>query len=215
MKEKSYNKEKYSFDDFVEIVERLTGENGCPWDKEQTHKSIRINMIEEAYEAVDAIDRGDKNAIIEELGDVLLQPVLHADIAKRRGDFSVNDVISAICKKLYQRHTHIFGKDTAKNAADALNFWQAAKEKENKQKEKSSPPQTFSSAIKAQKLFKRQAKEKAINKEETKKRLLECLENTKNNVGEFLFLAVGLSALEGFDAEVELNEYCKRVESRE
>jgi len=122
------NKDSYSFEDLVMLVAFLTGENGCPWDKVQTHKSIRGNMLEEANEAVAAIDEEDSEGLKEELGDVLLQSVLHSDIAKRAGMFDINDVISVLCKKIITRHTHVFGADKALTPEDAIAFWKKAKE---------------------------------------------------------------------------------------
>ena len=125
---------KKTFYDVVELVAMLTGKNGCPWDKEQTHKSIRKNMLEEAAEAAEAIDSEDIGSLIEELGDVLLQPVFHADIARRAGNFSIDDITTALYNKIYSRHTHVFGGDKALTAEDALAFWQAAKKKEKEEK---------------------------------------------------------------------------------
>ncbi|MCL2555980.1 MAG: nucleotide pyrophosphohydrolase [Firmicutes bacterium] len=120
-------KEKYSFDELVELVSFLTSEHGCPWDKVQTHNSIRGNMLEEANEAVEAIDSGDMDNLKKELGDVLLQSVLHSDIAKRAGEFDIGDVISSLCKKIINRHTHVFGSDKAYSAEEAMEFWKKAK----------------------------------------------------------------------------------------
>ncbi|MCL2370263.1 MAG: MazG family protein [Firmicutes bacterium] len=121
---------KYSFDDLLEIVARLSAPDGCPWDREQTHQSICSNTIEEAYEVVDAIDKNDKIALIEELGDLLLQSVFHSDIAKRAGNFDMDDVLTVICDKLISRHSHIFGNDKATNAGDSISVWEKNKEKE-------------------------------------------------------------------------------------
>jgi len=120
-------KDKYSFEELVGLVAFLTGEHGCPWDKVQTHKSIRGNMLEEASEAVDAIDSGDMTALKKELGDVMLQSVLHSDIAKRAGEFDIGDVITSLCRKIIDRHTHVFGVDKAATAEEAMEFWKRAK----------------------------------------------------------------------------------------
>ena len=102
------NKESYSIDDLIKIMEVLRSEGGCPWDREQTHKSIRNNLIEETYEAVEGIDNGDDEILKEELGDVLLQVVFHARIAQEENSFDINDVSDGVCKKLILRHPHIF-----------------------------------------------------------------------------------------------------------
>ena len=121
---------KYSIDDLRDIMVQLRGENGCPWDKVQTHQSIKKSMIEECYEAIDALDSGDDHAFANELGDVLLQVVFHARIAEERGAFDFDDVVNEICTKLITRHTHVFGKDNAVSAEEALGQWEKNKKKE-------------------------------------------------------------------------------------
>lgn len=123
---------RFDFSDLEEILIRLRGEGGCEWDRAQTHESIRINLIEEAYELVEAIDLANKAMLLEETGDVLLQAVFHTQIAKESGEFNYSDMLSAVCKKLIDRHTHIFGTNHANNAEEALNFWTEAKKKEKK-----------------------------------------------------------------------------------
>lgn len=121
---------KYSIDDLRDIMVQLRGENGCPWDKVQTHQSIKKSMIEECYEAIDALDSGDDHAFANELGDVLLQVVFHARIAEERGAFDFDDVVNEICTKLITRHTHVFSKDNAVSAEEALGQWEKNKKKE-------------------------------------------------------------------------------------
>lgn len=116
----------------IEIVATLRGENGCQWDKEQTHKSLRPNMLEEAYEAVDAIDDNDMANLREELGDVLLQVVLHAQIAKDEGDFDIEDVAKELGDKLVHRHPHVFGDAKVNSTDDILNAWDRLKKEEKK-----------------------------------------------------------------------------------
>ena len=121
---------KYTIEDLRDILIRLRGENGCPWDRVQTHQSIKKSMIEECYEAIDALDSGDDHAFANELGDVLLQVAFHARLAEERGAFDFDDVVREICEKLITRHTHVFGKDTAANAEEALGQWEKNKKKE-------------------------------------------------------------------------------------
>ena len=121
---------KYTIDDLLDIMATLRSENGCPWDKVQTHQSIKKSMIEECYEAIDALDSGDDHAFANELGDVLLQVVFHARIAEERGAFNFDDVVNEICTKLITRHTHVFGKDKAVSAEEALGQWEKNKKKE-------------------------------------------------------------------------------------
>jgi len=115
--------EKTMLNRLLEIMDTLLGENGCPWDREQTHQSLRANMLEECNEAIEAIDKSDMEALKEELGDVLLQVIFHAKIAEKAGHFSLQDVITVLAEKLTSRHTHIFGEDKATTAEDALRIW--------------------------------------------------------------------------------------------
>ena len=123
-------KEKYTIDDLIAILKRLREPDGCPWDRVQTHQSIKKSMIEETYEAIDALDFGDDKAFANELGDVLLQVVFHAEIASERGAFDFSDVVTEICTKLITRHTHVFGEGSAGNEAEALANWEKNKKKE-------------------------------------------------------------------------------------
>ncbi len=127
-------KEKYGFNDLLEIMAKLRGEGGCPWDREQTHKSLRIYMIEETYEVLEALDAGDKDKFCNELGDLLLQIVFHAQIAKENGDFDIGDVTTEVCRKLISRHPHIFGDVRADTADKVIENWEAIKKKEKKLK---------------------------------------------------------------------------------
>lgn len=126
--------ERYGFDELVEIMHILQGPDGCPWDKEQTHESLRPFMLEETYEAIDAINAGDTDHLYDELGDILMQVVMHAEIGKNHGEFDIGDALTAICEKMIQRHTHIFGADSAENAEEVLDLWARNKMKERGQK---------------------------------------------------------------------------------
>lgn len=123
---------RFDFADLEQIMHRLRADDGCEWDKAQTHESIRINLIEEAYELVEAIDCKDAEMMKEEAGDVLMQAMFHAEIAQKNGEFDYIDMVSGLCRKLIDRHTHIFGNNHANNAEDALVFWNEAKKKEKK-----------------------------------------------------------------------------------
>lgn len=144
----------------VDIIAVLRGENGCPWDKEQTHKSLRPNMLEEAYEAVDAIDDADISNLREELGDVLLQVVLHAQIAKDNGEFDIEDIAKELSAKLIHRHPHIFGDVHVESADDVMVNWDKLK-KEEKTYRKSildGIPKSQSALMSAQKISKKVVK---------------------------------------------------------
>jgi len=125
--------DSYGLNDLREIMALLRGEQGCPWDREQTHQSIRRNMLEEAYEACEAIDEKDDDHLKEELGDVLLQVVFHCRMAQERGAFTLDEVIDGICKKLIFRHPHVFETAGAENSDGALKNWEGRKREEKGQ----------------------------------------------------------------------------------
>lgn len=115
---------------FEEIIADLRAENGCPWDRKQTHRSLRPHLIEEAYELLDAIESGDPASLKEELGDLLLQVYLHAQIAREEGRFTIDDVAESIIGKIIHRHPHVFGDERAENAGEVLERWEELKKKE-------------------------------------------------------------------------------------
>lgn len=123
-------KKDFTFEEFNGIISTLRGEGGCPWDREQTHDSIKRNLIEEAYEAVEALDSGDKLRFADELGDILLQVVFHSVIGAEEGTFSIQDVLNLVSNKMISRHTHIFGEDKAETSDEVLDTWEKNKLKE-------------------------------------------------------------------------------------
>ena len=210
-------KEKYTVEDLLKIMRILRGENGCPWDKVQTHESIKKNLIEECYEAIDAYDSGDDRAFANELGDVLLQVVFHAVIAKERSAFDFDDILYELCTKLITRHTHVFGEDKAKSAADALGFWEKSKSKEKM--EKKAPlfdvPRGLPALMRTQKI---QKKAKAAGydfgtKDEIASKLIDNIERVKTAketeseslIKDILFDICALSRSLGVDAETALD----------
>lgn len=116
----------------LQIMRRLRGENGCPWDREQTHDTLRPYAIEEAYEVAEAVQNRNIPALVDELGDLLLQVVFHATIAEEAGTFNMNDVIQAICSKMERRHPHVFGDLRVENSAEVLLNWETIKKWEQK-----------------------------------------------------------------------------------
>lgn len=118
------------FDRVVEIMARLRGPEGCPWDREQTRTSLKANLIEEAYEVLEALDAGDPRHLCEELGDLLLQVLFHAQIASELGEFTIGDVLGHLADKLVRRHPHVFGDATVASAREALAQWEALKHRE-------------------------------------------------------------------------------------
>lgn len=124
------NKERYTFKDLLDIMERLRSPGGCPWDREQDHESLKRYLIEEAYEVLEAIDLQKPEKLCDELGDLLLQVVFHAQIAKENKQFDMSDVIHGICSKMISRHRHVFGEEEAETSDDVLDIWEKQKKKE-------------------------------------------------------------------------------------
>ena len=118
------------FESLVGLISQLRGVGGCPWDRQQTHSSLREHLLEETYEVLEALDREDTTELCSELGDLLMQIVFHAEIARENGDFEIGDVIEAINRKLIRRHPHVFGDGDAKNAAEVLVKWEELKKGE-------------------------------------------------------------------------------------
>ena len=146
----------------IDIMARLRAEGGCPWDREQTHDSLRRYLIEESYEVLDAIERDNKKDMCEELGDLLLQVVFHAQIAQEEGEFTINDVIEGICKKMVHRHPHVFSdKEGIESPDDVMEIWEDLKRKEGKEKAEASVlkmPKGFPALLRAQKLQEKAAR---------------------------------------------------------
>lgn len=126
-------KEHYRVEDLLEIMQLLRAPGGCPWDREQTHRSIRKNLIEETYEVCEAIDNSDAELLKEELGDVLLQVVFHAEMEREQGTFDFDAVCDGICKKLIVRHPHVFADAAADTPGEVLRNWEAIKKREKGQ----------------------------------------------------------------------------------
>lgn len=155
-------KDRYNIDDLVEIVKLLRSPGGCPWDIEQTHSSIRMDFIEEVYEAIEAIDNGDPELLREELGDVLLQVVFHTQIEREKGIFDLNDVCDEVCKKMISRHPHVFGETKVSDTGEVLKNWEAIKQNTKGQttftETLESVAVSLPALIRAQKVGKRAAK---------------------------------------------------------
>lgn len=121
---------KYSFDDLIEIIAQLRGPGGCPWDIKQTHESLKECLTEESGEVIQAIDNKDDANLCEELGDLLLQVIMHAQIASEDGRFTISDVIQGVSEKMIRRHPHVFGDEKVSNADESLNLWNEIKKRE-------------------------------------------------------------------------------------
>lgn len=123
---------KYTINDLKKIIRKLRAPGGCPWDRKQTHASLRDNLVEETYEVIDAINKKDKEGLKEELGDLLLHIVFHADIEKEKDNFNFNDVTDMICRKLIRRHPHVFGNTRVDGVNDVIKNWEEIKSAEKK-----------------------------------------------------------------------------------
>ena len=228
----SYKQEKYSIEDFLEIMKILREPGGCPWDIEQTHKSIRRDLLEEAYETADAIDTDDSVALCEELGDLLLQVVFHSDIARRNGEFTFDEVVDGIAKKLILRHPHVFGSVKADTADKVLENWDAIKRVEKHQESYTatleSVPRAFPALLRAAKVQKRAAKagfdwdkmSGAFDKlQEETAELIQAVEsgvqsNINEEFGDLLFSIVNVSRFIKTDAEDSLAKATDKFISR-
>lgn len=217
-------------DELIKVVEKLRAPDGCPWDREQTHESLRPNMLEEAYEAVDAIDDNDMLHLREELGDVLLQVLLHSQIAKEEGAFDIEDVAKELKEKLIHRHPHVFGNAKINTADDVKKEWDKLKAEEKTERISAMDGLSRSQAalIAAQKISKRAVKQGfEWDCEET---LYECImsefdefkqakqEGDKSHMedefGDILFATVNLARWNKIDAEQALLKANKKFEKR-
>ncbi len=220
---------KASFEDLVEIMMTLRGPEGCPWDREQTHTSIKRHLIEECYEVIDAIDRGEPKYLAEELGDVLLQVVFHSEIARQEGDFDISDVLEGIVKKLLGRHPHIFGDEEAKTADEVIVHWEDAKLREGKAKVLEGIPRSLPALLRAYKLQKKaarvgfdwEAKEHVVDKlleeiEELKQVFLkeQSRKGLEEEIGDVLFTIVNVARHVDIDPEAALRKTIKKFQHR-
>ncbi len=212
--------ERFGFSELVSIMKRLRAKDGCEWDRAQTHESIRVNLVEEAYELVEAIDKNSAPMMREECGDVLMQAVFHTEIADSQGEFGYYDMLTELCRKLIDRHTHIFGTNHANNPEEALAFWNAAKKKEKKYASTSDAmdriPKNLPSLLYAEKV-QRYAKKDGFDwkdvsgaveklKEETEEFVRADEAHKREEAGDLLFAAVNVLRLSGLEAEMTLRE---------
>ena len=209
------SRSRYTFDDLWEIMRKLRAPGGCPWDMAQTHESIRKNLIEEAYELAEGIDRMDEEMMREETGDVLLQAIFHAKIAEDVGEFSLYDMLSELCHKLITRHTHIFGDVVASNADEALVAWENAKkvEKQSKGSPIKNVPVTLPSLMRASKVIKYLDKEggSSLSVAECKTLISSLVE--EGDVPSLLMAVVRLARAYDIDAEEVLAKYLNEVQN--
>ncbi len=222
-------KEKDPFWRVVEIMSVLRGEGGCPWDREQTRDSLKPYLIEEAYEVVDAIDDGDPDKLKEELGDLLLQIVFHAQIAKEGGEFDITHVLEVLAQKLIRRHPHVFGEVTVRDAQEVLENWEAIKgREENHRSALSGVPPYLPALLQAMRIQEKAARvgfdwsrvEPVWEKVEEEFREFKeaCRKGDKEGMawemGDLLFALVNLARFLGVDPEDALRQCNKRFIKR-
>ena len=209
-------KDKYNINDLIDIMRILRAPGGCPWDAAQSHESIKKNLIEETYEVVEAVNKNDSDLLKEELGDVLLQVVFHSVMEEEKGVFDFDGVADGICKKLIERHPHVFGDISVNGADEVLTNWDAIKRRTKHQKSTSeamnSVPRELPALMRAEKLQSKASKsgvdiadgdiaEYAVKKAEKLKDGI-----TEKNVGELLFAAAAAARKNKIDSEEALTK---------
>lgn len=228
----------YGYEDLLEIMALLRAPGGCPWDIQQTHASLRRNLMEESCEAVEAIDRNDPAALCEELGDVLLQVVFHAQLEAEKGGFTMNEVVDGICKKLVYRHPHVFGTAQVADVNDELDKWEALKRREKGQRSAADAvdavARTLPALWRAEKIQSKASKagfdwpqgsDGPLNKlqEEVdelreaaadRARALDAPHGVKEELGDVLFIAARIAQRNGIDPEEALHAACDKFAHR-
>ena len=199
--------QKKDFYEFCDIIEKLRAPGGCPWDREQTHDSLKKHLIEEAYEAADAIDEGNPVDIADELGDVLLQVVMHAQIGKEEGTFDIYDVTDKVSRKMIERHPHVFGNISVKDSDEVLTNWEEIKKANRGQKTVYEAMQSVTKSLpalsRAEKVIGKAVKANLYTVEDKK-------EVSKEELGANLFALCALAYENGIDAEESLCEFTKK-----
>lgn len=219
-----------NLEELIAVIAKLRAPDGCPWDREQTHSSLRPNMIEEAYEAVDAIDDNDMAHLREELGDVLLQVVLHSQIASENGDFTIEDVAKELKEKLIHRHPHVFGSAKIDTADDVKDAWDKLKAEEKTERKSAMDgiSRCQAALISAQKISKKAVK--TGFEWPSEESLYECIMSEfdefkqaktegdkvhmEEEFGDILFATVNLARWNKIDAEQALLKANKKFEMR-
>lgn len=230
------DRSRYTFGDLLSVMARLRrADDGCPWDREQTHQTLREYLIEEAYEVVEAIDSGDDERIADELGDVLLQVVFHAQVGAEHGTFGISDVTTAICRKMITRHAHIFGDVRCDTAEDVIRSWEAIKKKEKGLRETAEVmrdvPGHLPALMRASKVQKKarqvgfdwdnpgDALEKVREEADEVREELGARRDPEAEIGDLLFAAVNVARLCGVQPELALSaateKFIRRFERME
>lgn len=217
-----------SIDKLVKTIAKLRSPKGCPWDKEQTHKTLKRYLIEEAYETLDAIDQNDSKALMEELGDVLLQIVLHSQIASENKKFNFSDVADYVNKKMISRHPHVFSNTLVKDSEEVMINWERIKKKEKPHRKDifDGIPLSLPALLKALKVSKKAAREgfewkkeadiwKTLNSEVGEfKAAFKSRKKQADEFGDILFTIVNIARWYKLDPEDSLNLSTKKFISR-
>ncbi len=223
-----------AFDAFVKTIAALRAPDGCPWDREQTHESIAHNMIEEAFEAVDAIESGDVAHLREELGDVLLQVVLQSQIAADEGEFTIDDVCRDVDAKMIRRHPHVFGEQAAHDSAEVLDIWDSVKMKEKQSADAQAfertgllegVPTSFPALMQAQKISRKAAAAGfewddvdgvwgKVMEEIAEFKAAANADEAEDEFGDILFALVNVARWHHVDAEGALRRSCAKFRRR-
>lgn len=212
-------KNTYTFEDLCDIVKILRAPGGCPWDAEQTHKTIRGNFIEEVYEFIEGIDNDDNAIMREELGDVLLQVVFHARIAEDNSEYFLDDVLIDICKKLIIRHPHVFADVKADTTEQVLDNWNAIKMQTKGQKTAKEALDGVSRSLPS--LMRAEKISSKLNKYghgfATEDDIISASSSlkTEEDIGKLLYLVTSYAKSKGIDPEKALYDECDRVISKE
>ena len=223
----------YSYEELVEIIQTLRGENGCPWDKEQTHESLIPCLLEESYELVEALENNDAKLMEEELGDVLLQVLMHAQIANEEGEFSMSEVVNGIATKLVHRHPHVFKEgQSLSSAKEVSKSWDQIKAKEKNEttlvESMDRVAKTLPALMRTQKVQKKALKANELERDEIGQinqliseleglKMLYLQEENKNleeEIGEILFRVVKLSTFFDINAEFALTKSVEKFINR-
>jgi len=214
--------------ELVEVMSRLRAKNGCPWDREQDHKTLKPYLVEETYEVIDAIDEENDDSLKEELGDLLLQIVFHAQIANEEGRFTIDDVAASIVEKLKRRHPHVFGSVKVASSQEVLHNWEQIKKQEGKNSVMDGVPKALPALLKARRVQEKAGRvgfdwddvKGAVHKiSEEIKELEEALlkgreDEAKEEFGDVLFSLVNVSRFLGIDAEDSLRKTIEKFIER-
>ena len=213
---------KYTYEDLLDIVKTLRGEDGCPWDMEQTHQSIKHDIIEEGYELIEELDGENWDNVADESGDLLLQIVFHAQIGKENGEYDMDDVINAVCRKLVHRHPHVFGDKKVENSAQVLENWAQIKRDDRGQKtvaqDMAEVSKYLPSLMRAEKIQGKAEKDGYVFSEpifaaDSIAKMMNVMlsgndaEVSEQYIGKMLFEIVAVAKKMGVDAETALNKH--------